>query len=123
MTCWANLFHCFDALQKQWDKFAQQVISLRKAQGDYLAVIRAETGKQIFDEIRKETSDLVDVENGLLKTRNDASRSAPFWVIVVYVSLVLILSGVIALSGRRQIMVMSESYGDALRQHLESTKS
>ncbi len=111
-----------EAVQKQWDQFAQRILELRRAQGDYLAIIRAETGKQLFDEIRRESSAFVDVETKLLQERNDAARSTTFWVIVGYVSLVLILSGIIAYSGRRQVLTLSTSYGDALRQHIESTK-
>ena len=112
-----------EALQKQWDQFAQRIIGLRQTQGDYLSVIRAETGKQLFDEIRRETAAFVDVENKLLQERNDAARNTTFWVIVSYVTLVLVLSGLIALSGRRQIMALSENYGDALRQHVISTRA
>ncbi|MDI1261309.1 response regulator [Aquabacterium sp.] len=112
-----------EALQKQWDVFAQRVIALRRTEGDYLSIIRAETGKQLFDEIRREVREFIGEENRLLHERNDTARSTTFWVIVTYVSLVLILSGLIALSGRRQIMTLSTSYGDALRQHVLSTKA
>ncbi len=111
------------ALQKQWDQFAQRILELRRTQGDYLSIIRAETGKQLFDEIRREASAFIEVEDKLLQERNESARSTTFWVIVSYVSLVLILSGLIALSGRRQIMTLSENYGDALRQHVLSTKA
>jgi len=112
-----------ESLQKQWDQFAQRIIELRRTQGDYLSIIRAETGKQLFDEIRRELRDFIGEENKLLQERNETARSTTFWVIVSYVSLVLILSGLIALSGRRQIMTLSASYGDALRQHVLSTKA
>ncbi|RZL02795.1 MAG: response regulator [Rubrivivax sp.] len=112
-----------ETLQAQWDQFAQRIIGLRRNQGDYLSVIRAETGKHLFDEIRRETGAFVDVETKLLQERNDAARRATFWVILVYVSLVLVLNGLIALSGRRQIMTLSTSYGEALREHLLSTKA
>lgn len=111
-----------EAVQKQWDQFAQRIIALRRTNGDYLAIIRAETGKQLFDEIRRESTNFVDVESKLLQERNDAARTTTFWVIVSYVALVLTLSGLIAYSGRRQIMTLSTSYGDALRQHIESKK-
>jgi len=112
-----------EALQAQWDQFAQRIIGLRRTEGDYLSVIRAETGKQLFDEIRREAGLFVDVESKLLQERNDAARRATFWVIVVYVTLVLVLSGLIAWSGRRQIMTLSTSYGDALREHVISSKA
>ncbi|CAH0351286.1 response regulator [Aquabacterium sp. CECT 9606] len=112
-----------EALQRQWDEFAQRIIELRRSQGDYLSIIRAETGKQLFDEIRREVRDFLNEEDKLLQERNEIARSTTFWVIVSYVSLVLILSGLIALSGRRQIMTLSENYGDALRQHVLSTKA
>ncbi|MGH6645785.1 response regulator [Aquabacterium sp.] len=112
-----------ETLQAQWDQFAQRIIGLRRNQGDYLSVIRAETGKQLFDEIRREAGIFVDVESKLLQERNDAARRATFWVIVVYVTMLLVLSGLIAWSGRRQIMTLSTSYGDALREHMISTKA
>ena len=112
-----------EALQAQWDQFAQRIIGLRRTEGDYLSVIRAETGKQLFDEIRREAGLFVDVESKLLQERNDAARRATFWVIVVYVTLVLVLSGLIAWSGRRQIMTLSTSYGAALREHVISSKA
>ncbi len=112
-----------ESLQKQWDQFAQRIIELRRTGGDYLSIIRAETGKQLFDEIRREVRDFITEENNLLRERNETARRTTFWVIVSYVSLVLVLSGLIAWSGRRQILALSASYGDALRQHVASTKA
>ncbi|MBC7699899.1 response regulator [Aquabacterium sp.] len=112
-----------ESLQKQWDQFAQRLIELRRTQGDYLSIIRAETGKHLFDEIRQEARVFIEMEDQLLQERNESARDTTFWVIVSYVSLVLILSGLIALSGRRQIMTLAESYGDALSQHVLSTQA
>ncbi len=115
--------HRIESLHQQWDQFAQRILELKRTQGDYVGIIRAETGKQLFDEIRRELRDFIGEESKLLQERNETARSTTFWVIVSYVSLVLILSGLIALSGRRQIMTLSASYGDALRQHVLSTKA
>ena len=115
--------HRIESLHQQWDQFAQRILELKRTQGDYVGIIRAETGKQLFDEIRREVRAFIDAEDKLLQERNETARRTTFWVIVSYVSLVLILSGLIALSGRRQIMTLSASYGDALRQHVLSTKA
>ena len=112
-----------EALQNQWDQFALRLIELRRAKGDYMKLIQTETGKQIFDEIRRESAAFIDVENKLLQERNEASRRTTFWVITSYILLILVSSIFLAMSGRRQIMRLSSSYGEAIKQHIDSTRS
>ncbi|HEX5126016.1 MAG TPA: response regulator [Rhodocyclaceae bacterium] len=110
------------ALQAQWEDFSQQLIDARGKNQSYEDIIRQGRGKQLLDQIRKEFSDFLDVERVLLKERSDDARSATYVCIALYVIFILILSGIVAFSSRRQIFALSANYGNALSEQMKSTQ-
>ena len=60
------------ALQRQWDDYAREVIALRRSNGDYMSQVMAGRGKIAFDAIRAQFEQFQEVEQGLLKDRNDS---------------------------------------------------
>jgi len=104
------------ALQNQWDGFAQQMIDLRRHNGDYQDAIRSGRGKVETDEIRREWADFFNVESRLREERNLAAHSVTTVTVATFLLLSLGISGLLALFGRRELMRLSETYGAALAQ-------
>jgi len=108
------------ALQVEWDAYADEVIRLRRSGGDFAPLVQAEGGKQLIDAMRRELSAFLDVEQGLLKDRNDEARRTTSMAVALYVLLILGMSGLIAFFGRRQMRTLSTTYGNALHEQTAS---
>jgi signal transduction histidine kinase/CheY-like chemotaxis protein/CHASE3 domain sensor protein len=109
------------AFQRQWDRTAQDVIEARRKGLPFDEMFRTGGGRQVFDEMRKEYQTFIDVERTLLTRRSETAHSATAITVILYVALLLLMSGAIAVTSRRQTVTLSETYGDALRQHVESS--
>jgi CheY-like chemotaxis protein/CHASE3 domain sensor protein len=111
------------ALQNQWDIFAQQMIDLRRHNGDYQDAIRSGRGKVETDEVRRELGDFFEVEFRLRQERNLDAHSVTTVTVATFLLLSLGISGLLALFGRRELMRLSQTYSAALeqqRQHAEA---
>ncbi|MBG9387911.1 response regulator [Caenimonas aquaedulcis] len=104
------------ALQEEWDKFAAEMITLRRANGDYSQAIRSGRGKRLTDQIRTEYDDFVATERRLRLERNDTASRNAILVVVIYLAFSLILSGLLAFNGRRELMRLSATFSTALAQ-------
>jgi CheY-like chemotaxis protein/signal transduction histidine kinase len=103
------------ALQNDWNDFAQEMITLRRQNGDYASAIQAGRGKRLTDEIRTEYDDAVAMEQQLRLSRNaDVTRTTIFMV-TLYLIFVLSVSGILAWVGRRDMLQLSTTYGENLR--------
>jgi signal transduction histidine kinase/DNA-binding response OmpR family regulator/CHASE3 domain sensor protein len=111
------------AIQLEWDEVARNVVNVRRQGGDYQAITRTETGRRLFDELRMQLAQFVEVERRLLAERSQEARDTTFWAVLLYVVFILGLSGIIAASGRREIMKLSTSYGTALNKQIDSTEA
>ncbi|MFZ6649268.1 response regulator [Undibacterium sp. TJN25] len=107
------------ALQTQWDAFATELIALRRQNGNVQEILQSGRGKLEFDEIRKEFNAFLDMEQRLRKERNDEARSVTLIVVGGYLFFTLLLSGLLAVSGRRELLRLSATYNDALEQHTQ----
>ncbi|WP_394781954.1 response regulator [Undibacterium sp.] len=110
------------SLQAQWDAFATEVIALRRKNGNVQEILQSGRGKLEFDEIRKEFNAFLDVEQRLRKERNDEARSVTIYIVGGYLLFTLLLSGLLALSGRRELLRLSATYNDVLSQHTQHTE-
>jgi signal transduction histidine kinase/DNA-binding response OmpR family regulator/CHASE3 domain sensor protein len=106
-------------LQEQWNQFAEQAIDLKRRNLEYGTLVRAGVGKGLTDEIRRELTSFSAVEQRLLQERNDAARSTTLWSIVAYLLFTLIVSGLLAFYGRRELMRLSDTYGAVLKQQAD----
>lgn len=102
--------HRLQALQREWAHYAQSMIDLRRANGDYHSVIKAGRGKRLTDEIRKQFEDVIDMEQQLRATRNEEVRQTTIWSIALYLLFVAGISGLLAYIGRRDLLKLSQSY-------------
>lgn len=103
--------HRLQALQTEWATYAQSMIDLQRASGDYRAAVKAGRGKRLTDEIRNQFQDVIDMEQQLRTTRNEDVRRTTIWSITLYLLFVAAISGLLAYVGRRDLLNLSESYG------------
>ena len=98
------------ALQDEWNLFAQDMITLRRQNGDYRGAIQAGRGKRLTDEIRREYDDFVNMEQQLRAQRSEEVTRSTLVSIVGYLLFVSVLSGILAWLGRRDLMNLSGQY-------------
>ncbi len=106
-------------LQTQWLEFAQEVIQLRRNKLPYEEAIRNGRGKSITDEIRREMNTFIAVEQRLLTERTAEARSTTVWSVIAYLVFTLLVSGLLAFFGRRELLRLSNTYGEALQKQAE----
>ncbi len=104
-------------LHADWDLFAREAITLRRQQGDAAGLVRTGRGKLQFDLIRTEINVFLDVEQRLRRERMDSARAATINVVVLYLILILSMTGLLAFFGRRDLMRLSGVYGATLSEH------
>ncbi|MDO8372981.1 MAG: CHASE3 domain-containing protein, partial [Polaromonas sp.] len=117
-----NRLRRIDALQGQWNDFAQSIVDLRRKDLDYQAPVRSASGKSLTDEIRREFASFISTEERLLQERNGQARNNTAWGMAAYLLFSLGLSGLLALLGHRELQRLSASYNDTQRQQAESAK-
>ncbi|HSI45443.1 MAG TPA: response regulator [Methylophilus sp.] len=103
----------------EWDKYAQSMIEMRQNNQDYLSVVRSQRGKVQFDELRKDLSQTLETEQRLLKERNDKAISTTYTSVIAYLVISLLVSGLLALMGRKDLMGLSKNYSEILNKQVE----
>jgi CheY-like chemotaxis protein/CHASE3 domain sensor protein len=103
----------------EWDKYAQSMIELRQNNQDYLSVVRSQRGKVQFDELRKDLSQTLETEQRLLKERNDRAISTTYTSVIAFLVISLLVSGLLALMGRKDLMGLSRNYSEILNKQAE----
>ena len=107
------------AQHQQWDQYAQEMIRLRAANGDVTGPVKTGRGKNQFDEIRRQLDAFIEIEMRMRQERNASARNVTTLVAVVYLVLTLGVGGALAWFGRRELLALSRTYNDVLRQHTE----
>ena len=110
------------ALQREWNNFGTDMIAMRRSGGDADAAIRNGRGKRLTDEIRSEFDGLIATEQQLRMARNEKVRSNTIFSISAFVLLVIALSALLAYRGRRDLMLLSESYMANLKSQQRSAE-
>ncbi|PQO96547.1 two-component system sensor histidine kinase/response regulator [Massilia phosphatilytica] len=109
------------AAQGQWQAFAEEMIGLRGKKSDFVEIvqnIKAGRGKVLTDQVRREFLDFIMEEQRILQERNATSRAVIAWSVAAFLAFSLIVAGLLALFGRRDLKGLSKAYGDIL-QHEE----
>ncbi|NVD96441.1 response regulator [Massilia sp. BJB1822] len=109
------------AQQKQWEGVAEHMIATRRANGDYLSLVRSGRGKVEFDEVRAQFQGFLTTEERLRGERARQSRNVTFFTTITYLTLSLLLSGALAYFGRRDLMRLSGAFGKALQAQTEQS--
>ncbi|TRX75252.1 response regulator [Pseudomonas mangiferae] len=111
-----------EALQKQWNAVAAELIAMRRAGQDLAPVIGSGRGKRITDEVRAEFAQFIGTEEQLRFQRRNTANSSTFWLVGFYLLFSLGVGGFLAYFGRRELMALSRTYNGALRQQDQHAK-
>jgi signal transduction histidine kinase/CheY-like chemotaxis protein/CHASE3 domain sensor protein len=103
------------ALQASWNEFAQEMITLRRTGGDYQTPIKDRRGKRLADEMREQYEQAANVEHQLRLTRNTDVTHTTVMSVSLYVAFILIVSGILAWVGRRDMTTLSTTYAANLK--------
>jgi signal transduction histidine kinase/CheY-like chemotaxis protein len=103
------------ALQDEWNDFAQEMIMLRRQNGDYQSTIAAGRGKRLTDEIRSEYDQIVAMEQQLRITRNEEVTHTTILIVTLYLIFLVLISGFLAYIGRRDMLALSTNYLESLK--------
>ncbi|RZL56425.1 MAG: response regulator [Variovorax sp.] len=102
-------------LQTAWNRYADEMIALRRNGGDYAAAVRAGRGKRISDDMRTGYMNFVNFEQTLRFQRNTEANNTSWVVIGLFVFFTVAATGLLAFFGRRQLVELSDSYDTVLR--------
>lgn len=104
-------------MQIEWNKYAQQIIDLRRNNQEYIELTRTSRGRIQFDILQTEINNFVAVEKELLRDRTIASKSTANWIIAIYLAFTLIISVYLAINGRKSLFMLGADYRNALTEH------
>jgi len=107
------------AAEREWQTFADDVVGRRGKNTDFVDVVKSGRGRVLTDEVRRQFADFIEVEQRLLQERNASSRSVIGWSVAAFLTFSLIVAGLLALFGRRELVRLSRSYNDTLAHEAE----
>ncbi|NBB10368.1 response regulator [Pseudomonas sp. SLFW] len=110
------------AMQESWNQFAQEMITLRRNGGDYATPIQNRRGKRLTDEIRDQYDQAANIEHQLRLTRNTDVTHTTILSVSLYIAFILIVSGVLAWVGRRDMTALSSTYAANLKAQQEDAE-
>jgi CheY-like chemotaxis protein/signal transduction histidine kinase len=99
------------AMQKEWIAYAQSMIDARRVNGDFSTAVQSGRGKRLTDESRKEFEQFIAMEQQLRVERAESVTHTITASITLYVLFVLLVSGLLAWLGRRDMLALSTTYG------------
>ena len=111
-----------ESIQKQWNQYAQEMIDLRRRNLNYSASFGSGHGKIESDETRRLFGDFLDVELRLRQERDDATRRVSTILVGTFLLFSLIVSGLLAWVGRRELLALSATYDGVLAQQDAQTQ-
>jgi signal transduction histidine kinase/CHASE3 domain sensor protein len=108
---------------QQWQRYAQQMLSLRKQGGDYQAYGINAQGKKLMDTIRGDMASFITTEERLRDTRTQAVQKTTQQLFFTRTVLSLAVGGILAFFIRRQLLAVAQSYGRALAVAQQQTEA
>ncbi|MET0609638.1 MAG: response regulator [Pseudomonas caspiana] len=110
------------ALQDDWQQYAEEMINQRRIKGEYIAPLRTGRGKRLTDEVRSQYEEVIAIEQQLRLARNADVTRTTILCVSLYLIFVLSVSGILAYIGRRDLLALSSTYGDNLRLQEENAE-
>ncbi len=111
-----------EALQDEWNNYAQSIIELRRKNGDYRGAVQSGRGKRLTDEMRKVYDETVAMEQQLRINRNQEVSHTTILTVTLYLVFILGFSALLAYIGRRDLLNISSSYKDNLESQQKSAQ-
>ena len=112
-----------ESAQRQWYQFADEMIALRRANGDYVEAVRSGRGKVLTDSVRQEFDSFVNTERRLRQQRYDDAYTVVYWSVGAYLLFSAIVAGALAMFGRRALLRLSGTYTEALNEQVAHTET
>ena len=109
--------------QQQWELFANEMIDLRRSNGDVVTPVRSGRGKILTDDVRREFASFIDAEETLRQQRNESARNVIMWSVICYLVFSALVAIGLAVYGRRALMRLSSTYTHALEQQTEHNEA
>ncbi|MGA7816437.1 response regulator [Caballeronia sp.] len=110
------------ALQEQWDTVADRAIRERGDGQNYQSRSSVGEGRVLREESARELETFLGMEQTLRLQRVATAREITTVTIVVFLAFGLSVSLLLAYLGRRELVLLSESYDAALREQAEQTE-
>ncbi|PVZ20253.1 MULTISPECIES: response regulator [unclassified Pseudomonas] len=110
------------ALQEEWMRIADEIITLRRQQGDYVKPVSAGRGKRLTDAIRDEFDNLINMEQQLRVGRSEEVTRTTYISVTLYLFFIIGLSALLAYLGRRDLVNLSHQYGENLDAQVRSAE-
>ena len=95
-------------------QYAKKVITDRRTQGYVVDVDREQRGKDMMDSIRRQVAEMLENEESLRRQRIEETNNSIKVTVTALFILSLGLGLILALMGRKQLLVLSETYEGAL---------
>ncbi|WP_250516382.1 response regulator [Caballeronia sp. INDeC2] len=111
------------ALQMQWDKVAEGLIDARRHAQDSVALVRAGRGSAERAETERELAAFLNIEQTLRLQRVESAKQLTTVTVVVFLFLSLMLSVILAIFGRRELMQLSNAFGAAIDEQERQTRA
>ena len=108
---------------EQWNRYAQQMMALKKQGGNYQAYAINAQGKTQMDTMRGEMASLIQTEEALRNTRTQTAQKTTQLLFVSRTVLSLGVGGIMAFFIRRQLIAVAQSYARALAVAQEQTET
>jgi len=103
----------------EWLKFTNEIIDGRRNGRDVIQSIKSGRGKSLTDDMRSQFAAFVATERTLLLERGEEARSVIAWSVGSFLLFTLIVGGLLAAFGRRELLRLSTTYGDVLKHENE----
>ncbi|SOD28207.1 Signal transduction histidine kinase [Variovorax sp. YR752] len=103
-------------LQTAWLEFANGMIAARDASSGTQTAMRLGDEKRLMDDMRAEFTAFMETEQALRFQRNNAANSTAWWVVGLFLLFTLSFTGLMAYFGRRQLVLLSDSYDVVLKE-------
>ncbi|WP_305823695.1 response regulator [Massilia brevitalea] len=107
------------AAQVEWVRYSNEMIERRRRNEDVIESIKSGRGKILTDDMRAQFAAFIAMERTLLQARNEDARSVTTWSVGFYLLFTLIVGGMMAAFGRRELVRLSTSYSDILDHEAE----
>ncbi|MBD8530315.1 MULTISPECIES: response regulator [unclassified Massilia] len=99
----------------EWLKFTNEVIDRRRNKQDVLQTILSGRGKSLTDDMRAQFAAFGNSENALLVERGEEARSVIAWSVGSFLLFTLVVGGLLAAFGRRELVRLSSNYDEILQ--------
>ncbi|WP_434775618.1 response regulator [Pseudomonas oryzihabitans] len=112
-----------EAVHREWRQYANQVIEARRLGGDFQTSLNDGQGKNRIDSIRRDYTDFIAYEEQMRADRTETASRMTVVFVAAFLIVSLLLSGIMAFFGRRELMRLSATYTGLLDQQAEHTEN